>query len=170
MSVPIDEPIELVVLDVDGVLNHSEFLCEVQRKRDERRDRKPDDAELIDERAVQLLERFCADRSALVKVVISSTWRRMMPIGRLARLLQAKGLAAGRVISKTPYLGGKPRGQEIQDWLDLEGERYDIKSFVIIDDDSDMIHLSPRLLQTHFTSGLLSDHEQGFHKILDRAL
>jgi hypothetical protein len=46
---------------------------------------------------------------------------------------------------------GKPRGLEIQAWMDDHGIP---DRFVIVDDMSDMEHLLPRLIQTRSTVGL----------------
>ena len=54
------------------------------------------------------------------------------------------------VIGRTPYLSAHERGEEIQDWLDNDGKKYDIEEFAILDDDSDMAHLydTPHFIQT----------------------
>ena len=44
------------------------------------------------------------------------------------------------------------RGIEIQRWLNET--KYEIESFVILDDDSDMLHLSEKLVKTKGTRGL----------------
>jgi hypothetical protein len=51
------------------------------------------------------------------------------------------------------------RGYEIQDWLDWSG-KYDqnkVDKFVIIDDDSDMVHLTPQLVKTNARVGFTLD-------------
>lgn len=145
----------IVFLDFDGVLNHSEFLSSVQRRWDETKNRNPDFGEMIDERAVKLVDRICTEGDA--EVVISSTWRLTNPLGQLNHWLRSKGLSRD-IRSKTGSRSRTgARGSEIQEWLN-DNDWLDIESFVILDDDSDMEHLMPHLVQTHFSSGLLEDH------------
>jgi hypothetical protein len=64
-------------------------------------------------------------------------------------------------LRKTPggIYAAEARGQEIQAWLD-GAPRYgiEVESFVILDDDSDMVHLADRLVKTSFETGLLDEH------------
>jgi hypothetical protein len=61
------------------------------------------------------------------------------------------GLPADRLIDKTPFLLGDHRGREIDKWLKLHPE---VKSFVIVDDDSDLDPLSDRHVLTSRGDGL----------------
>lgn len=89
-------------------------------------------------------------------IVVSSTWRADPEI---ANVLARQGVT-GEVIGTTPFLDErnasglwrpKPRGCEIQAWLDANpGPR----QFVILDDDNDMGDLTPRLVQTQSEFGL----------------
>lgn len=91
------------------------------------------------------------------KIVISSSWR----IGRSLEWLREHFAREGfmypeRIIDKTPYLRSETswdvkRGFEIQRWLD---NNPGVITFCIIDDDSDMLHLLPRLVKTTFPEGL----------------
>lgn len=66
----------------------------------------------------------------------------------------------------TPTLGGL-RGHEIQDWLRHRAERRDdVEAFVIIDDDSDMDHLLPKLVKTTCATGLLDEHVEAAARLL----
>lgn len=90
-------------------------------------------------------------------IVLSSCWR----IGCNTRievcdLLNGWGVK-GKVLGSTPHSYDKTRGEEIQQWLD-ENERYPVESFVILDDDSDMGQLMPRLVKSTFTDGFTSAH------------
>ena len=87
------------------------------------------------------------------KIVISSTWR-MQGLLAMQSMWKDRGLP-GEVIDVTPSFYAKscsvPRGVEIHDWLikkgywefkDIIGEKQDqteIKSYVILDDDTDMV-------------------------------
>jgi hypothetical protein len=86
------------------------------------------------------------------QIVVSSTWRRGHSVAGLRAILKAEGVQ-GIVLDKTPYLPDAARGEEIQWWLD-NSHRYDGQPFVILDDDTDMVHLMPRLVQTSFMDGL----------------
>lgn len=71
-----------------------------------------------------------------LKVVVSSTWRLGETVESLQKILApAKALSAA-VIDVTPRFPGKPRGEEIQAWLN---EHPEVTNYVIIDDDSDML-------------------------------
>jgi hypothetical protein len=67
------------------------------------------------------------------KIVISSTWR-MNGLSEMQRMWRHRNLA-GEVISITPYINNRKRGKEIQSWIDSN----EISSYVIIDDDTDML-------------------------------
>ena len=69
----------------------------------------------------------------------------------------------GKMIGMTPDLTTRgpvlwnsvPRGLEIDAWIKRYTEdREPIESFVILDDDADMAHLIPFLIQTPFEVGL----------------
>lgn len=88
-------------------------------------------------------------------IVISSVWRHG-GLSRMRDTLDAWGVVPKRVLSVTPSMRGedsKERGDEIQAWLDSY-TRHEIEAFVILDDDSDMKHLLPKLVQTDFVIGL----------------
>lgn len=100
------------------------------------------------------------------KVVVSSVWRLGRPSKWLQCVLDAWGVRA-EIIGKTPELiqtkngiyMGKERGHEIQAWLRQHSEREprdpvdDVQGFAIVDDDADMAHLKPWLVQTDFETG-----------------
>jgi hypothetical protein len=137
---------KLLFLDVDGVLNSYGWF---ERRIDilgGGHDRKTHD---IDPAAVGLLNQLIDRTDALV--VISSTWR-MFGHHQCASYLARRGFF-GRVLDVTPQMGG-PRGAEIQWWLDHCPAHRRPDSFVILDDDSDMVHLSNRLVQTKMETGL----------------
>lgn len=84
-------------------------------------------------------------------IVVSSSWRHH-PEGM--ELIRKK---FDNVIDKTPTLGlvgyeDKPRGHEIQAWLDSHPE---VTKYAILDDDSDMLpEQLPSFFQTTFEHGL----------------
>lgn len=101
------------------------------------------------------------------KIVISSSWRMGCKTPErfdvLKNFLKTQGVT-GEILGRTPIgeeygatIGNLviafPRGREIQLWL----KQYPgvITNFVIIDDGSDMEHLTPHLIQTDFEVGLV---------------
>ena len=86
-----------------------------------------------------------------VKIVISSTWRTMMTITDLKKMFNKLNLPGDRIIGKTvAHLSSYQRGHEIQEYLDNHPK---IERFIIIDDDADMEHLMPHLIQTDSDKG-----------------
>ncbi len=133
----------ILFLDIDGVLNSTEFF---KRTEFEARGERP--GSMIDETCVgrlnRLLYRIQAD------VVFSSSWRIHFSQAEIVDGLQQHGFR-GDVIGITPkYLGC--RGNEIQAWLTARGRSAD--DCVILDDSSDMAHLIPRLIRTSNDVGL----------------
>ena len=96
------------------------------------------------------------------KIVVSSTWR-ADGITKTRDRLKGWGVTA-EVVGLTPHLDREganglwqsvPRGLEIAEWIArYEEMREPIEAFVILDDDSDMEHLKPFLIQTPFEAGL----------------
>ena len=95
------------------------------------------------------------------KIVLSTSWRWPSSNGpQASELLKIWG-ATAEVIGATPILEsawkpgsvswtGVPRGREIAAWLGSNK----VDSFVIIDDDKDMVHLMQFLIHTPFEVGL----------------
>lgn len=159
---PYGVQLKVIFLDFDGVLNSHEWS----------RRRPPgthDDKRLmLDPAAVGLVNQLIRRTGA--RVVISSTWR-LFPEHAAQRVLNLCGFT-GDVIGQTPdgaqvrasgLFAAKCRGGEIQCWLDeyqagggayIETGGNKIESFVILDDDSDMAHLSDRLVKTAYTTGI----------------
>lgn len=95
-------------------------------------------------------------------IVVSSTWR-LDGLMKTRERLKDWGAKAD-CIDVTPRLRRAPddfqeleRGHEIQYWLD-HYEREEVESFVIFDDDRDMVHLLPRLIHTPFKTGITAEH------------
>jgi hypothetical protein len=136
---------KLLFLDFDGVLNSEPFYRV-----------KASGVLPLDPAAVALLNELV--RRARARVVVSSSWRlgRRVTVASLRRTLEEVGFS-GRVVGKTPELVGQPRGLEIQAYLNgWKGKA--VESFVILDDDADMVHLSHRLVKTTFRTGLTAQH------------
>jgi hypothetical protein len=149
----------VVFLDFDGVLN-SRALVE--------RSALPlvIGPDLLAEEAVARVERLCVTTGAAV--VISSTWRLTFDRLALEAMLRAKGLSTAPVLDVTPMIPHKRgRGQEIQAWLDAAPSA--IEGLVILDDDPDMLHLMPWLVQSSFETGLTDAHVVAAERVLGRA-
>lgn len=158
---------KLIFLDFDGVINSHEYMFFNREKWESR-----DDSEMIDSDALILLNKIIEETEA--KVVISSSWRLHFEIEELKGFLSKKGFI-GEVIDKTSdgfwidkenHISSQ-RGHEIQKWL-YEHSKSNIESFVILDDNSDMVHLMPYLVQTTWQYGLQEEHVRKAIEILNR--
>lgn len=161
----------VVFLDVDGVLNHENFLRvldEQHRQLQHTRGGKECDCYIlenqIDKASIARLNRLLEATGA--KVVISSSWRKLLDPPELERVLVKHGFA-GEIIGETPDGPNDPvftaggimidrihRGHEIAHWLSQHPE---VERFVILDDCSDMEHLKHRLVQTDVDVGLTDE-------------
>lgn len=156
----------VVFLDIDGV------LCTWASMQLARRDPRPSQARFC-RSSVDNLNRI-TDRTGAV-IVLSSAWRCRCPSMSIAlgSHIALEGVTAP-VIGQTPRLkdeGGRVyRGNEIQAWLDDTGFREPVESFVILDDDSDMVHLSDRLVHVvnGMGTGLLPRHVEEAVAVLER--
>ena len=126
-----------IFLDIDGVLINRKSLRQASGLRAN-----------ADPYCVAELNRITDATGA--KIVVSSTWRRQ---GRrfVTDALRKWGVG-GQIVGCTPVINVPDRGNEIQAFID-EYHR-PVGSFVILDDDSDMLHLMPRLIRTEFETGL----------------
>ena len=133
-----------IFLDCDGVLNSTHGWL---------RD-KPNTWKYLTPECVEQLRQLL---NALpdIKIVISSTWRKMMLINEFREMFNSFNLPGDRIIGYTKIrLSDRARGYEIQEYLD---EHPEIEKFVIIDDDADMAHLLSHLVQTDATKGLTQE-------------
>jgi hypothetical protein len=143
----------ILFLDIDGVLNSqnwfkSEAFERARATFKEKRMAGSNErtaAELrachIDPDALTLLKKCIQDLK--LTVVLSSTWR-TLPSGIEA--LKQAGLS---FIGMTPEISST-RGLEIQAWIDQNNVT---GNFAILDDDDNMEHLHPHLIQTFFCTG-----------------
>ena len=97
---------------------------------------------MLDDRAIANLNRIIEETDC--KVVLSSSWRSSIKSENIftQNLLKLKGFKY-EFYDVTPRLWFSDfsirRGEEIKFWLDKESEKHEIESFVILDDDSDML-------------------------------
>lgn len=135
---------KIIFLDIDGVLNHRQFLIEAER------------VDAVSDECIARLNRIIEATGA--KCVLSSTWRVMFPLEEILNDFLIPGGFKGEIVGKTPpaKFSYRPRGNEIQEWLDDHPE---VTKFVILDDEEDMLHLENRLIRTSFEDGgLLDEH------------
>ena len=141
----------VVFLDFDGVLNSKSYIA---RCRSERKNFDVAGPTGLDKDAVSKINRLAA---LGCKFVISSTWRHIYSSKEsLQNLLNLRGFN-GEVIGVTPQLWLRHRGDEIQKWLDdwdMNECGDGISSFVIIDDNDDMEHLTRHLIKTDDAVGV----------------
>lgn len=183
-------PMKIVFLDFDGVLNYRKFL----HKKKQDGELPCTEAELkfcesvppehdagyylfwlraLDPARVAIVEDLVQKSGA--KVVVSSSWRAAWNAEELTNFLRAVGFTS-EVIDVTPrhlhlkekYSGKQiMRGWEIQEWLDAHPE---VESFVILDDDSDMDHLSSRHIKTNYDVGITRSKAKRALKLLNTPL
>lgn len=138
---------KILFLDIDGVINSEDYAVYRYAAK------MPDPDEFIDERAVAFLNYIIEETGA--KVVLSSSWR-----GNVEETLDRLKVAGFKYdfFDKTPYLGSRHRGSEIQKWIDeYEKTNEPLESYVIIDDDNDMLDDQEKnFVQCNFIHGLTS--------------
>ncbi len=152
----------LIFLDIDGVLNSHKFGRRKLTIEEEQRQ-----IEKLDPHNVAILNALCVAADAYI--VITSTWRTHGP-AKIGEWLQQRGLGINRVIACLPnhlprgwvkweaQFGPKRsrffRGLEIEAWLLRQGRvALDRIKFVIIDDDGDMGRLRPFWVRTTMFEG-----------------
>jgi hypothetical protein len=120
---------KVIFLDFDGVLNsEASFRYEARRKSN----RIPDS--LSDVCCSNL--QYILEQDADIKLVISSTWRKMHTMEELRNFLNGRFVNGSRIIGKTPSVFSGHRGHEIKLWLE---DNPNVTQYVIIDDDDDAI-------------------------------
>lgn len=151
---------KIIFLDIDGVLNSGDFLWTDEHQKLD----KSKNENWFDPAAVARLNRIIEATGA--ECVLSSTWRILHTIEEVEGFMKAAGFV-GELVGKTPG-GGGVRGPQIQEWLDMirRWVLEEVDSFVILDDDSDMLHLMPHLVHTSFQHGLQDEHVERAIKML----
>lgn len=130
-------PVDVLFLDIDGVLNSSNEDSDIVLETDGRYG--PYEPSLVE----NLNELFA---NVDVKVVVSSTWRFGETIESMQEILDSIGLKCEVIgLTKDHRESWSVRGNEIRRFIDehqeLLGYRhsYEYKNYLIIDDDSDML-------------------------------
>lgn len=124
----------LIFLDIDGVMNHRHHF--VRSTKHQLQEFCP--------RSERNLKRILTECDA--KIVVSSSWRGNQTAEEMNHWLFSHYDLDPYVIGVTPRLVNRERGHEIQRYLDFAP--HPVTHFVILDDDRDMVHLLPHLVQT----------------------
>jgi hypothetical protein len=115
----------IVFLDIDGVLNSTEFLLEMTGRQ------KP----VIQESDFWVMALNNLDSAKTgSKVVITSAWRHSWKQTQILSLLCEKGFN-GEIFSMTPIVKDNDRAVEVRLWLNTWRHGFNEIKFVILDDD-----------------------------------
>lgn len=157
-----------VFLDIDGVLNRyperdslGEYLVEYNAYT-----KLFDKKYKIDWMSPSCLKYFkeYVDKMRLsgvdVKCILSSSWRVIFPLSRINKALEDHGFGKNFIMDKTVYYL-RTRGEEI----DNSVEDYDIKHYVIIDDEPCHIHQTDRILKTGMRTGFTKDDVMKLYRL-----
>lgn len=147
-------PDAVVFLDMDGVISTPRArMAQAHRKRNEDR--------WIDEVGVRHLNRICQAGEA--QIVVSSTWRLGRTRLQFAALLRRHHfLGSLHEDWRTVELKGRPRGEEVREWVARHPE---VTRYIILDDDADFDPDQPLIL-TDSVDGLLYRHVEAAMKAL----
>ena len=127
--------IKVIFLDVEGVIVSWNHIMSGKYRGDNRDVPEPHLAERVN----RILQ--ATDAVIVLSAAMRQLFRRDLP--GLREILTRGGLNTDTLIDITPRLY-EERGYEIQAWLDDHPE---VTDFLIIDDESDMVHLMPHLLK-----------------------
>ena len=165
---------KIIFLDIDGVLNSEASM--IRKGKFDFFNDNPDPEH------IKWLNLIIEKTGA--QCVISSTWRNGCSSLMMWRFLYLLGFK-GKIIGNTPRLSDSYRGTEIKAWLneheDKETKYKDypegsmcrihmgkVESFVILDDDSDMVDLMPHLVEIDGRKGLTEEDALKAIEILNR--
>jgi hypothetical protein len=147
---------KVVFLDIDGVLNSFQSIEAARRIKSNRQDSIGVNEDCFCPMAISNLNTLFEDIHNLWGVV-SSTWRKQYDIEQIRNFLSMAGfLYPWKIFDRTPtHLSNYYRGNEIYWWLSDHAEEYEVNSFVILDDNSDMNPYEKHLVQTNGKHGFM---------------
>ncbi len=152
--------LKIIFLDINGVLNSS-----ISRSRAAFQSQNT--LEIIknsyDDNCLNLLKNLVLTTDSYI--VISSSWRKYPEYLNIFLEIFKKHLDEKRIIGATPNLGNVPRYLEIKKYL--KETMFEIKSFVILDDNHDMNELNSNLVIINSNLGLTLENCQAARKILE---
>lgn len=157
---------KLIFLDIDGVLNCNDTINKPRWKDNEEGQKNY----FLDEDLIQLLNYVIKRTGA--KVVVSSTWRKLYEQEHLQTILEDYGFE-GEIIGMTGACCSGIRGVEILNYVKENdgqlGHYSDFNSYVILDDDSDMlIWQKDNFVNTDGRVGLAKHHVYKAINILNK--
>ena len=176
---------KIIFLDIDGVLNSEKWYKE---RFDKKLYPNLEGYPLceFDPLAIEKLNLLTDKTNA--KIVISSTWRMGRTIDELKKLFEEVGIK-GEIIGITPDLTfndghGVDRGNEIKRWIDInckrwynkmfgedDSEKFNLESYVILDDNSDMLlEQKDNFVRISWSDGLTALHTRKAITILNTTL
>lgn len=149
----------LLFLDIDGVLNNDAWNQAPKIVR------RPN----IDPSNVAELNRFCQLAQPLI--VFSSAWRLNETPAQISAKLMRRGFRFPRLVGgETGELPGRPRGEEIMDWIATARPEIVDLPIVVLDDRNDMGAVRPFLVQTDPKKGLTRDDVDRALRLIDAQL
>jgi hypothetical protein len=146
------DPLRIILLDIDGVLHSVKTSPNGIKPVHPGRHIPPEQIVGVDRSHMERLNRVIEATGALV--VISSSWRNSHGMDETRDTFKRAGFA-GTILTGTPSMGHRRSG-DIQTFFDDWGrdDRPRIASYVILDDEESMDHLTPRLIVTDAMQGL----------------
>lgn len=155
----------LIFLDIDGVLNSNDWFKRLVGKKLIPKQQKLRQKDFKTDRFFPRGQSQYLDPDAIKRAsdlitavpgaswVVSSTWRHGTDdeFSDLITYLKHYGLK-GEIIGRTKSRPPASRGSQIQNYLD--DHQLIEKQILILDDDSDMLHLTPRHIKTDYLFGL----------------
>ena len=149
-------PVRIVFLDIDGVLNSDGYVSTRPQVSDELWT-----IEDIDPKNIATLNTLVAVTSA--QFVLSSSWRHHHTLAEMQALLEMRGFS-GTLIGATPRLFGETRGAEIRTWLQVQPSPP--HAFAVLDDEPPSDNLGHVWIRTDPLVGLTVSDVQRLIELL----
>lgn len=151
----------ILFMDIDGVLNSLEWFSQMNANL------KPGESfnnSILCPENVAIFNTIVKTLNA--DVVISSTWRKLMPWEDLLAHLKSQGVVAN-FIDKTPTVICGTRGEEIEAWLKNNPE---VNVYICLDDDMNLQQHGFKHLLTQWEAGLQPEDVNRAIEIVTRQL
>jgi len=142
---------QVIFLDIDGVLNYNDYFNNNYQGIDK----------YIDRKKLLLIKKIIYKTNC--KIVFTSSWRYSLLFSTIEKSLIKEGI----IFDKTPYINND-RGIEIKEYLKIHPN---IKDFIIIDDDifsSYDKYLLSKLVKTNIKEGLTEKYSKDIIKKLTK--
>jgi hypothetical protein len=168
---------KVIFLDFDGVLNplhYMHMLGKMWRESNGQIKSQDEFGHLFFQQNIDALNHILAKTNA--KIVVSSTWR-LSGVKVLSDMFLTRGMKKAwcnfiditpdnAQLTKSGLWLGDERGYEIKAWLD---KHHEVKSYVIIDDNSDMLEEQMQnFVKTNQWYGLTMEDAENAIKILNK--